>query len=402
MIKIESKMNFIRNINFGHVEIASKGVNWLYIPFLAIMIEPNILGEIILIQSIVAILSSAMLFGQNRVVLKFTSIDNSSAIYTSLIIITAISMLLMIGAFFLRYDVGFIIFATYLITIHSIFCLTLRANEKLKSFLFLRLSHVIIRLFSGCFLVVLYKSPIFYIVGDVIGVFISFIIYFVKNKNDMRGLQAIKKSFHDNISKYTLFGVPLFLQALLASLSTNIDRFILDKNGYSSDLGVYGIIVTISSSIVFILAYYAVLFEVVIYRSKNNEEANAVSSTFLKKSILTSMLVSPILFLTYYMIYLINPALGFYPLTFLIFIISNILMSVYLKYSYICSFVNKTNLILIASLVLAFLTVIFNYILIPTYGIDGASWSKLSALCLTLLIMKFNFFNPFKLYGSKN
>tara|TARA_B110000879_G_scaffold185646_1_gene246184 strand:- start:4244 stop:5431 length:1188 start_codon:yes stop_codon:yes gene_type:complete len=394
-------MNFTRNINFGHVEIASKGLNWLYIPFLAIMIEPEILGEIILIQSIVAILSSAMLFGQNRVVLKFTSIDNSLAIYTSLIIITALSMLLITGSFLLRYDVEFIIFATYLITIHSIFCLTLRANEKLKNFLFLRLSHVIIRLFSGCFLVVLYKSPIFYIVGDVIGVLVSLIIYFFKNKNYIPGAKIIKKSLSDNIPKYALFGLPLFLQALLASLSTNIDRFILDQNGYSSDLGSYGIIVTISSSIVFILAYYAVLFEVVIYRSKNNEEANLVSSTFLKKSILTSVLVSPILFLTYYMIQVINPALGFYPLTFLLFVFSNILMAVYFKYSYICSFANKTSLILMASLVLAFLTVIFNFILIPTHGIDGASWSKLSALILTILILNFNFFNPFKIYINK-
>jgi O-antigen/teichoic acid export membrane protein len=101
------------------------------------------------------------------------------------------------------------------------------------------------------------------------------------------------------------------------------------------------------------------------------------------------------------MIQVINPALGFYPLTFLLFVFSNILMAVYFKYSYICSFANKTSLILMASLVLAFLTVIFNFILIPTHGIDGASWSKLSALILTILILNFNFFNPFKIYINK-
>jgi O-antigen/teichoic acid export membrane protein len=386
----------IIKLNFGHVEIISKGLNWLYFPILALILKPEILGEIVLIQSMVAILSSVLIFGQNRVVLKYTIPKSRFVLFVSTFIVTCLASILLLFNTFLEYQYAqYVLFVTYFLTIHTLLSLTIRANENLYLFKVVRLTHVFIRLLVGCVFVYVTGNALYYLAGDFIGVIITFIIYRLIPSNNTCSYKEIKENIRSDTTKYVKFGIPLFFQGVVASLSTNLDRFILNENGYSDHLGSYGIIVAVSSSIVFILAYYAVIYEVEIYRGAHNVDANRISNDFLRKSIISSLLVTPFLLLAYYCIYRINPALDFHPIPFVIFSVCNILMAYYFKYSYLCTYSEQTGLILKVSLVLAILIITLNYLLIPLFGMQGAAWAKLLAILITFLTMTHSSFNPF-------
>jgi O-antigen/teichoic acid export membrane protein len=389
-------------MNFGHVEVISKGLNWLYIPILALIVRPEVLGEIVLIQSTVAILSSILIFGQNRVVLKYSTPEKSLVFLVSLLIVTGIACLLIFFDTVINYLIyPYVIIATYFITIHTLLSLALRANENLYLFKVVRLTHVFIRLIIGCTLIYIFENPIFYLLGDLIGVIIAFIIYRLLCDNNKHVNKIVKENVKAEALAYFKFGIPLFIQGLVAALSANIDRFILNDYGYKEIMGSYGIIVAISSSIAFILAYYAVIYEVKIYRARDSAQAEIISIRYLKNSIYSSLLITPLLLVVYYIIYCINPALMFYPFVFLTFITCNILMINYCKYTYLCAFSNKTNLILKVSLILAVLLIIFNYLLIPSYGMQGAAWAKLISILITLIFINLKSFSPFMKFGNR-
>lgn len=371
---------FKKKITFGHIEVISKGINWLYFPLLSVFININILGEIVLIQSIISIVTTIIQFGQNRVILRFSSNKDRDAFFVSLLLISFSFLFLLLVFFIFNFKKHgeLIVCVTYLIVLNNTFCLEARARNDIKSFLILRVSHVTVRIVVGLMAFSLLSSPYAYLLGDILGVLISFFIYFIFKSKNNKKIKYIKKN---NILKYFYFGFPIFIQAVLTSSSGNIDRFLLNYYGYNNDLGDFGIIITISTAVTFIISFFSMNYEVKIYHENSLKNALLLAREFRVKAFYYSISIYPILLLSYYILSLLNATINTDYFSFTILFLSSMLMIRFFELSYIYAYQERSKLILLLSTVMILVLIIMDFIFVPYFGVIGASVAKLCSVC---------------------
>ena len=192
------------------------------------------------------------------------------------------------------------------------------------------------------------------------------------------------------IKKYVQFGWPLAISALLVWISNYFDRYAIEYFLDTEAVGIYSASYGVGSKFFLVLSpLFLIMLTPQVY-SQNNRD-------FKKKEInryafLYALIATPILIGIYFLKEIIGTLLlsesyqeGFYLIfwvAFAFFIFT--LTKLYELYFYSESL---TRVILVGNAVAAFLNILFNFLLIPTYGIFGAGISTLISFGSYFIVM---------------
>ena len=359
----------LRN-NFGIIEVLSKGINWFTIPFIAILSTPELYSEVVLYYTYITIITTIVSFGQGRVILKYSSKIDDWPFFISIFISLLITLLMIVCC--LIYGLNYLlVIAAYLSCFLNFACLKCRSVEDSKNFLFLRISYSLLRSLFVLLSVIYFEELKYYIFAECLAAFLPLAICFIKK-------DFITVLLRPNIGKYKTtinLSFPIFIQSLILLISSHLDKIMIGKFLDMELLANYAIILSLSSSTIFLFSYFAMHYEKEIYRS-DIKQAVTLSNKFTKNSIFGFFIYSFVLVLIYCLFNEFKSDYGFYIFELIILCISNVFNAFYLKYSYLLTSLNNTFLIFKASLYSTVLFLPMSYIMLLNYQIFGMVLSK--------------------------
>lgn len=291
-------------LNFGSIEVVAKGINWVYIPVLAIFLDANLFGSIVFFHAFVAVCAGGLYIGQNRVILMLYNKARISPLLPSALVVGIAGMVLCVLMYAtMQIEYMFAAIAALSLVLHTLLCLFIRASKDIAGFAALRLTYVILRLVFGTILIVNTQDITTFFVVEVVTVFASLLIYIVIRDRKTVLIQYSKFSMRDIgrecVSNLNI-GLPIFIQSLLFILAQNADRLLMEKFGLTAFLPKYGLIVAIASSVTFVMAYLSIKYEFEIYNAGSKRESKLISAQFFHESIKYSLILLPILLGVFY------------------------------------------------------------------------------------------------------
>lgn len=373
--------------NFGAIEVVSKAANWGALPLVAIFTDPSKYGQAVLVYAFITIYSSLIMFGQGRSLLKYYNTQDSKWVIPVVGCLTLFSALIMLAsALLLNINNPFFIIAiSFLLAIYGLLALKIRVLNDIKLFSLLRLPYVLLRLVLVFIALVFLDDIIFYIYAELLAVTLAFLVSFVTVKSTFKEVQhGINLK---NISLLAGVGFPLFLNGLSTLIIANVDKILIGKYWNAAMVGQYAFLYALTSSITFIYAYFAIKYEVMIYRSKNIVEAQGYANQFSKKSLVFGFLFLPMLLFVYYLSSVLNVKIKTDFYSFSILFMGQIFYGISLRFSYVLTFLNKNSYILIAGVLSALFNVIGNFYFLPSYGLLASALVSASSFFIMALLM---------------
>lgn len=371
--------------NFGAIEVICKGVNWITLPLVAFLVPPERYGAVVLSYTIITVVSTLVLFGQGRSILKFYD-KKENWITTSTTIILGISAASFLGTAYI-FEIenpALITLISFLLATHAALSLKLRTIHEKEEYLILRFSHTMLRLTLVPAIVVISPSITHYLAAEAAAIIGSLAL---SRKTLISTISEIRKIPPENFIRTAKMGAPLFLQAMCSLAIANLDKIIIAQKIGEAALGQYAFIFSMASSLAFINAYYSMQHEAEIYKSPNFECAKEKASIFSKKLILANLAVSPFLFAAYLATPFLSDNIQSAPSTFLVILASQIMAGAALRGSYLSTYKEETGTILVVSIFCALTNTALNYLLIPNYGLNGAATASLASNCTLALLI---------------
>ena len=365
--------------NFGSVEIISKGLNWITLPFIAYIATIELYGELASYYSLVAILSMFYTFGQNRFILSSNNMElegntSLSVYFSTLMFIISIIILLTIQNDPIMYLCSI---SALLLAIYTNCSIKLRAENNIKLFFMYKL-YYLIRLFFLVFFIYLYPHVyLFFIIDSILLLFfISINFRPVKVKfNIVNILSRMKNSFMVMCFSFSI----VFIMAF--------DKIFLSKYENYTDIGEYSLAFVFASSLTFIASYFSIIHEREIYISKNFQEAEINRKLFFKKTIMSSIVMFPFLFSAYFSYcYILD--LKTNCIIFLTIYISQCIYFYCLSQSYIITYLNKYKALSTIAIISVSSNIVLNLLLVDHFSILGSAASNLITFIVMLLIIK--------------
>lgn len=355
---------------FGFVEIISRGINWLIIPAVALLISAENYAVIAFTYIVITSFTSLALFGQPRAVLRLYKAMKEKVIYISLLLIFAVAIVL--TPFIYLVEKHFFISISILVLLncyHAVFSSKMRITEDLFGFASLRLSLVLFRLILVIFTVILNSNIVFYLYAEILAVLCSFLTW------RYGGSRLFSKATFTSLdfSKPLGIGTPMFLSTLSTVLISHFDKILLSGSVEMSNLASYLFMFSIASSIAFITSYYAIQFEPKIYESECDRNAFNFLKTFIQRCSFGYLCILPFLTLILFFTELVNVEYDFSYDNFLMLFFGHCLLNLSQGFGYLMTYYNKTSNLLYCVLVIALFSVCSNSILIPNYGVTAAA-----------------------------
>lgn len=364
--------------NFGSVEIISKGLNWITLPFIAYISTIELYGELASYYSLVAILSMFYIFGQNRFILSSNDMElqentSLSVYFSALMFIVSIFILLAIQNDPIIYLCSI---SALLLAIHSNYSIKLRADNNLKSFFIYKL-YYFIRLFLLVFLIYLYPNVyVFFIIDSLLLLFFILLTFRpIKVNNIAKIFSRIKRSFMVMCFSFSI----VFIMAF--------DKIFLSKYENYADIGEYSLAFIFASSLTFVASYFAIIHEREIYISKDFKEAEKNRKLFLKRTITSSVVMLPFLFFAYFSYcYILELKSNW--IIFLTIYFSQCIYFYCLSQSYIVTYLNEYKILSTIAIISISTNIILNIFLVDYLSILGSAVSNLLTFIAMLLLFK--------------
>jgi O-antigen/teichoic acid export membrane protein len=360
------------------------------LPLVAIFTDPSKYGQAVLIYAFITIYSSLIMFGQGRSVLKYYNARDGQWVIPVVGCLTLFAAVLMsISTIFVHMNHPFYIMSiSLLLAIYGLLALKIRVLDDIKLFALLRLPYVLLRLIFVFIALVFFDNIVFYIYAELFVVIFAFLISHILVKS------TLKETKHGvnlkNISLLVGVGFPLFLNGLSTLVISNIDKILIGKYWSAAMVGQYAFIYALTSSITFIYAYFAIKYELLIYKSQDVVEAKKYANQFANKSLVAGVAFLPILVLFYYVSSILNVKIKMDFYSFGILFVGQVLYGVSLRFSYILTFLNNNIYILVSGLLAALFNVVANFYFLPDYGLLAAALvSSLSFFVMAVLMAVF-------------
>lgn len=372
-------------LSFGVVEVVSKAINWGALPLVALLVGPEKYGSAVLIFAFITIYSSLIMFGQGRSILKHYDNADSWVVGPVAIIISIAAVVMLLSAIALGVDQPWlIILVSTLVAIHTLIGLKLRVLQDTKRYLQLRLSYVVVRFLLALWSLYAFESLVYYLVAEFLAVAISLLAL---NKLVMETGKEIIVTSATNIMPIASMGLPLFLQALSGLIVSNVDKVVLARYLGSAELGQYAYLFAVASSFAFVNAYYAIKFEVLIYRSSGASDAIMHADNFLKGCFSGALMAAPVLMGFYYVSTIFNNQIRFQPMLFIVVFLGQLFLAVSLRGSYLLTYKEKNGIILLVGVIAALVNVVGNFLIVPRYGLAGAAIISLLSFFVLAVLM---------------
>jgi len=389
-------------IQIAVINVFAKILKFLFEIGTSFFVDKDTYGEFALILSYILIFTKISSFGiQNimvRDVPKYKSQNYISYLFfNSSIVIFLVSLVLFLALY--QYNFSYInkypnIFIIYwFISLTILYSTYLRSIQKVKSWIYFQDIQLYLIYFS--LLGILYfiedkKISIDFILNiytiSVIGTFLSVII-FVRFKHN---LYLFSKISFDKIEYIATNSLPVLFTGLTYLVISRIDIIMLDKYVSLELVGEYNIIARVTLQVLFfnqvIVSYYYPRLAKMFSQKNSVKDITTYNRKFVILSFLSVTTVSILLFIGVYYFSLFdilnikNKEIFFS--VFIILTITQIVYSAICFYGNILIYIHKQKMEYFNNLLVLILAIVLNIILIPTYGVVGASIATSIALLL--------------------
>ena len=398
-----------QSIIYGLGHILSRFITFLLLPILTMSLTTNEFGIIAKFYAFTSFSMAVYRYGMDTALMKFyIQKQNSKAYFSSIFILQFISsilfsiIILLISKYISQFIFGaykqqyilYIIIIIFADIIWNLITLTLRAEKKPILFITLNLINVISILTLTIYLV---NYQLMGISGVLLANVIASIITLLLSSLLLLNRFSIQSVDINLLKPILKFGLPFFPAAIFAMIHESADRFILSyllndhfvgiySAGYK--LGIFGLLIVMA----FNMSWTPYFLE-------NGRKKNANQKFSIIQTLFLGIMGFLGIILTLLIPLIANIDIMGYKLIgekFIegVTILPIILMSYYFFGLYVLLLptiyiLEKTYIIPIIRAFGALFNIIFNFLLIPIFGIMGAALSNLCAFFIMFLIMLF-------------
>jgi len=389
-------------IQIAIINVFAKLLKFLFEIGTSFFVNKDTYGEFALILSYILIFTKISSFGiQNIMVRDVPKYSNQKYIsylfFNSSIVISLVAMILAVGLYqynfsYIRdYPQIFIIF--WLISLTILYSTYLRSIQKVKLWIYfqdIQLYIIYFLLLGVLYFIEDEKISINFILNiytvAVIGTFLSVII-FVRFKEK---LYLLSRLSYYKIEYIITHSLPVLFTGLTYLIISRIDIIMLDRYVSLELVGEYNIIARVTLQVLFfnqvIVSYYYPRLAKMFSQKKSIAQISAYNRKFIFLSFLSVSLVSFALFIGIYYFSLFdllnikNKEIFFN--VFLVLSITQVIYSAIFFYGNILIYIHKQKMEYFNNFIVLSLAVILNILLIPNYGVVGASIATSVALIL--------------------
>lgn len=257
-----------------------------------------------------------------------------------------------------------------------------RWQLQAKLNVFINILNLLVTTFSTVVLLLVFKMGIAgMFLGMIIGNMISSIsaVYLLKEIQFVFDIKILKSLLS--------FSGPLVFSSIAFIVATGIDRFVIKAIMTLEDVGMYGIAYRLSSPISLVMSGFQTALTPLIYKGfKDEQTKNDISTIFRYFCVLSmGMFLGLSIFAPEMLIVLTTEKyFGVYK------VIPYLILSVLLSQQYVffsgLGIANKTKIIAVIRIMEAGLNVIFNFLLIPNFGITGAAVATFLSILVATII----------------
>lgn len=364
--------------NFGLIEVLSKGLNWITLPILALIVSPDFYGEIVYYFILIVLCSTIMLFGQGRFLLQSKNSNIDDNLIKTGIVSFVVFNLMVLGFYFygsgdLKYYL--VLMCAFLLTIYTNYSLKFRVLNKSKQFLLCR-TYYLVRFLTFLIFFSLYNKIILYYF------YMELFLLFLYN------LFLFKFKYVSLSDFFLLFksGFFLTIYGCAIYIIMNFDKLYIGYFFEKKLLAEYALAFSAATSVGFISSYFAIKYEREIYISLNYSEAIKVSRKFLKSTIISSLIASPFICLAY-SFYAIHVGIELNISAFFGILIGQLLYFVFLSNSFLQTYLRNNYFLMILSVIILVVNIIGNILLIDLIEINGAVIVNLISFLLMAVLV---------------
>ncbi len=389
-------------IQIAIINVFAKLLKFLFEIGTSFFVTKDVYGEFALILSYILIFTKISSFGiQNIMIRDVPKYKNQNYIsylfFNSSIVIFLVSIVLFLALY--QYNFLYIkeypnIFIIYwFISLTILYSTYLRSIQKVKLWIYFQDIQLYLIYFS--LLGVLYfiessKISIDFILNiytlSVVITFIS-VVLFVRFKYH---LYLLSKISFNKIEYITTNSLPVLFTGLTYLVISRIDIIMLDKYVSLELVGEYNIIARVTLQVLFfnqvIVSYYYPRLAKMFSQKKSIDEISKYNRKFVFLSFISVSFVSFLLFIGVYYFSLFDilniKNRDIFFSVFLVLTITQIVYSAICFYGNILIYIHKQKMEYFNNLLVLILAIILNIILIPNYGVLGASIATSIALLL--------------------
>lgn len=367
--------------NFGHVEILSKALNWIYIPLIALILSPDDLGSLVLILSYSLFFQTIFAFGQIRLVLRNFAERSTSALVVPCIISLGIFVLVSIVLVISNINLMLAALTGFLLCEFAFLTYAIRTTGNRILFLKIKIGFGVMRIisstalaFKGC------SGEYTYVISEILSITVVVSVYSGPIKKLFYEFTVTAQEFFKNIIE----GKALAAHSLLLLSVATFDKVILQKYISLEDIGLFGVTVSFATTATFVLAYFAQQYEILIYRAESSSDAMENSRLFFTNATIWTLMYIPVstaAYAVYCHLWEMNPLWLEFSLINLVLV-----MNIYnLKTGYFFTWEKRNKLVLIQGALYSIVTLLLYLFFVPKFGIKGVVYSQILGILPALI-----------------
>ncbi len=395
--RIKNLINSVKIYSLS--EIFAKGLNWLLLILLPLIIDVESYGVIGLIIAFELLLNPMFKGGQPITLLRlYDRFKTSEAIFLQTIfrswihwLIYILPIALLITFLFQNQLIYYLIIIILpLEAINEITVFYLRAKQEKREYFRIRVGF---QFFKFVFVILFsfigfneYCYPLGVLLAIVLNL-INIIFYFKKHIPKLFRAQTNKML--QKISFF--FSIPILFQNISAGLLLYLNRFMIKYFIDDAAVGIFSFLFSLSFSLFFIVMIGSIIFQPFIYRFKRNEKKSEFYlKTYTNLIFLIIFIFSIFLFYSFDFLdifyskeYLQNKSL------FIVLLLTALIRPFYNQGNFRILLNNKPVLLPISTGIAAFINFMLNLYYIPKFGIEGAAISYFIANAILVFIVNF-------------
>lgn len=385
-------------LTYGFAEALAKGLNWLIMLLLPIMLTVEEYSKISIIVAVQAFLNLFILGGMDKLVLKKSRQgDSNSATLTNGIVFLCLSALVALILLSIPYIVNrssvygidylvvpILCFSMLLFSINRINISLFRVRGDSKSYLANRFLYQIC-LFSAIVIFGYYLKN-YHIYPLALLIASATVFLYEKRKGVYR--YVTNRVIRVRIVKIvSLFSLPFVIHSVSKNLLMYFDRYLIRGVLGEIDLGIYTFAYTISQSLSFIYFALNIYFEPEYYRGTDEKPLNKY---LLFSHLISIVAIAIIIFAFPFIVSQFYEQRYFDSYNYLpALLASSFLNSFYIAFTAVLVKKNMNRYLPVATIAGSVINIALNIILIPIIGVKGAVYANYFSYFVLIVLMYF-------------
>jgi len=422
---------FSQTLYYGLSSVLARLVNFLLVPVYIEVFPAEEYGVVTVFYSIITFLAIIFSLGMETTFFRFSNqTENKKELYstTGIILFFSSIICLLIGQIILQFSppeslyflsflpVGYIVWLFLIISIDTLCILPfakLRQEEKAKKFAIIKIAHVIVNISLNLFFIILCpfllkKNPEFFdwlnvVYNSEVGIGYVFISNLIASALTLLLLlPAVYSRISWSSFSFTLtkkmfrYALPLLIAGLAYATNEVLDKLLIARFLGNEEVGIYGLAYKLSIFMVLFVQAYRYAAEPYYFNNFKKETFKSNYAQIMRYFVMLSSFIFLTISLNIdYIIKLIEwwspykeyqRGIEIIP----IILLAHLFLGIYYNLSMWYKLTNKTKYGAAISLIGAFITIIFNVILIPKIGYIGSAWATLMCY-FTMALISYSF-----------